>query len=145
MRDWLSGYQTRAGVIMVLVAVGFVLLIACANVTNVLLARSVMRQKEIALRTALGASRWRIVRQLLTESMLLSGAGSALGLVLAQWELSLIVSHMPASVVKYIPWWRNISLDWRALLFTAGVALFAGVAAGSCPRCSRRGPISTRR
>lgn len=133
VRDWLSGYQTRAGVIMVLVAVGFVLLIACANVTNVLLARSVSRQKEIALRTALGASRWRIIRQLLAESMLLSGAGSALGLVLAQWELSLIVSHMPASVVKYIPWWRNISLDWRALLFTAGVALFAGVAAGLLP------------
>jgi predicted permease len=133
VRDWLSGYQTRAGVIMVLVAVGFVLLIACANVTNVLLARSVSRRKEIALRTALGASRWRIVRQLLTESMLLSGAGSLLGLVMAQWELSLIVSHMPASVVKYIPWWRNISLDWRALLFTAGVALFAGVAAGLLP------------
>src|SRR5262249_43494164 len=101
----------RTALIVLLVAVGFVLLIACANV---LLARSTNRQKEMAIRTALGASRTRIIRQLLTESLLLSIVGGTLGLILAQVGVKLIVAISPDS----IPRSKEISLDVRVLLFT---------------------------
>jgi putative ABC transport system permease protein len=139
VREFVSGYEIQQGTILLQVSVGFVLLIACANVANVLLARSIARQKEIALRTALGASRWRIVRQLLTESVLLSGAGALLGILLAEWELDLMVSSMPANILKYVPYWHNIALDWRALLFTTVAAIFASAVSGLLPaiQCSR--------
>lgn len=110
-------------------AVAFVLLIACANIANLLLARASGRQKEMAIRTALGGSRWRIARQLLTESVLLSLTGGACGLLIARWGIDLILYMSPNA----IPRSREIGLDWRVLAFTLGVAILTGVLFGLVP------------
>ncbi len=133
VREFMIGTLTTQYISMLLVAVGFVLLIACANVSNVLLARSMARQKELALRVALGAGRWRLVRQLLAESVVLSGAGLIAGLGIGYAEIRMLVTAMPAHVARYLVNWENISLDWRALLFTAAVALACGVMSGIFP------------
>ena len=114
-------------------AVGFVLLIACADVANVQFARVSGRQKELAVRAAMGASRARIVCQLLTESVLLSLIGSAAGLLFAQWDITLILAHMPADVAKFVAGWKTISLDANAFLFTLAIALFSGIISGIAP------------
>jgi putative ABC transport system permease protein len=128
-----TGNLTRQYTLLLMVAVGFVLLIACVNVANVQLARMTGRTKEFAVRTALGGSRWRIVRQLLTENMLLSLAGAALGLFLASWELKLLLNHMPADVAKWIAGWSTIRLDAGAFLFTLAIAVTCGALSGIFP------------
>ncbi len=128
-----TGDLTRQFMFLLLGAVGFVLLIACADVANVQFARVTGRHKELAVRTAMGASRSRIVRQLLTESVLLSLAGAALGLVLAMWWISLIVNHMPPDVAQFIAGWNTISLDLNAFLFTLAIAVLSGIVSGIAP------------
>ena len=133
VRDYINGDLTRNYTKLLLGAVGFVLLIACANVANLQLARSSGRRKEIAVRTALGAKRGRIVRQLLTESVMVSLAGLGLGLLLAQWSIELILRGMPPDVGRYIGGWYQISLDWRAIAYAFSVAVAAGIVAGLIP------------
>jgi predicted permease len=110
-------------------AVGLVLLIACANVANLVLAHGSTRARELTMRGALGASRWRIVRQLLSETLVLSSIGAVAGVAVAWWCLGLLRTTLPAS----IPRAANIGLDGRVLAFTAGITLFTGVLCGLVP------------
>jgi putative ABC transport system permease protein len=124
----LSG-EMRTPMLVLLGAVTLVLLVACANVANLLLAQAARRQREIALRSALGARRGRIVRQLLTESMLLAIAGAGAGLLLAHWATAALVALSPASVSMInVP-----ALDSRVLLFATTLALVTGIVFGSAP------------
>ena len=133
LTEFAAGNLTRQYTIMLLGAVGFVLLIACADVANVQFARVTGRQKELAVRTAMGASRSRIVRQLLIESVLLSLTGAALGLLLARWQIAMLLHNMPPDVAKFIAGWTTISLDLGAFCFVLAVAVASGILSGIAP------------
>jgi putative ABC transport system permease protein len=128
LKQWMLGGIGKL-LIVLLASVGFVLLIACVNVANLLVARATGRSREFAIRSALGASRRRVLRQLLTESVLLALAGGAFGLLLAAWGTRAALSLLPTA----LPRAEEIGLDTRVLLFTLAISLLAGILFGLAP------------
>jgi predicted permease len=114
-------------------AVAFVLLIACANVASLLLTRSLSRNKEVAIRSALGASRWRVVRQMLTESILLSLAGGLAGLLIAYFGLNALVAALPERQLNALPFLKSLNIDLRILGFAFALSAITGIIFGLVP------------
>jgi putative ABC transport system permease protein len=128
--------DVRTALLVVLGAVGFVLLIACANVAGLLVARGAARRREIAVRTALGAGRGRLIRQLLTESLVLAVAGGVSGLLVAYWALQLLIGAAPENMPRL----DDVTLDWRIALFAFAATLAVGVLFGLAPSLSASKP-----
>ena len=131
--DGINGELTPLYYRLVMGGTLFVLLIVCANIANLQLARGVARRPEIAMRSALGAKRWHIVRQLLIENILLAFIGAAVGAGIAALYLHILLISMPARVARYMSGWSNTSLNGRTLLFSLLLAAAAGIVAGVAP------------
>jgi predicted permease len=131
--DGINGDLTPHYYRLIMSAALFVFLVVCANIANLQLARGIGRRPEIALRAALGASRWRVVRQLVTENLLLSTLGAAAGVGIAALLLHISLITMPARVARYMAGWSNTSLNGRALAFSLVLAAIAGLIAGLAP------------
>jgi putative ABC transport system permease protein len=125
--------QVKPILMLLLAAVGFVLLIACANVASLLLTRALARQKEVAIRAALGASRWRVARQLLTESVVLSVVGGIAGVFLAYAGTSALVRMLPQNQIAALPFLTNLHVDARMLVFSLGLSILTGMIFGLAP------------
>ncbi|MEW6735010.1 MAG: ABC transporter permease [Acidobacteriota bacterium] len=121
--------QVSQGLWVLMSAVGFLMLIACANVANLLLAQITIRKREMAIRAALGANRWRVIRQLLTESLLLAGFGGALGLLLGFWGIDLLIALSPDNTPRL----DEVSVDFRVMGFTLLLSLLTGIIFGLLP------------
>jgi putative ABC transport system permease protein len=124
------GFGIRSGLAVMMTTVGFVLMIACANVAGLLLARAAARRKELAIRIALGAGRWRIIRQLLTEGLVIAFLGGSMGLLFAYWGINFLRANMTFNeAISAVP----LSLDWNVLLFTLSVSLVCAVLCALAP------------
>jgi putative ABC transport system permease protein len=132
LREKIVG-KVRPILLILLGAVGFVLLITCANVANLLMTRSIGRRKEFAVRSALGASRARLLSQLLTESLLLSFIGAGIGLLGAHWGVNLLMAAIPETQLQAMPYLRNAGINLPVLVFLCGVTVLTGVLFGLAP------------
>ncbi len=132
LRD-LQGEFTRPMLTVLLGMAGFLLLLACANAANLLFARAVARQKELAIRAAMGASRRRVIQQLITESVLLAGLAAGAGWVLALWAVGLIRAGLPQDIARHMVGWQRIGMDGTVLAFTLGLALATTLLFGLAP------------
>jgi putative ABC transport system permease protein len=138
--DHVVGSSTRSWMLMLLGAVGIVLLIACANVANLQLARATVRERDIGIRAALGASRWRLVRQLMIESLLLSISGTVCAIAIGWWAVEILRNAMPESLPRV----TAIALNMRVLAVAAGLSLISGALFGAVPAVqSSRLDVST--
>ncbi|PYX34174.1 MAG: hypothetical protein DMG80_03155, partial [Acidobacteria bacterium] len=126
-------FGTRQFVMVLMGAAVFVLLLACVNVANLQLARISARQKEMAVRIGLGASRWQLIRQLLVESILVSLAGAGAGVVLAHWGMNVLRRGIPPFIVAHVAGLKHFEIDSRVLLFTLSIAVLSGILAGLAP------------
>ena len=124
---------TRQMVLVLMGAAVFVLLLACVNVANLQLARAASRQKEMAVRVGLGASRWQLIRQLLVESTVLAFTGAGAGMVLAVWGMKLLRRDIPPFILAHVPGLKHVAVDLQVLGFTVGVALVGGILSGLMP------------
>src|SRR6266540_3454989 len=132
----LNKYFTRGARVAMPALIGaaiFVLLIACSNVANLLLARAATRRKEMAVRLAMGATRWRVMRQLLTESVMLALVGGAIGCLMAAWGVESFFKVIPEGMAKYIPGFNRTGLSYAALVFAASISILTGVLFGLAP------------
>ncbi|HUJ30335.1 MAG TPA: ABC transporter permease [Candidatus Acidoferrum sp.] len=131
-----EGYRTE--LLILLGAVAFVLLLACVNMSSLLIARSWARRREVAIRAILGATRWTLIRQFLSESVLLAILGAAFGILLAYWGIDLLRSMAPPGTPRV----DEIGMDWLVLVYTVGISLFAGILVGLAPamQLTRSGP-----
>jgi putative ABC transport system permease protein len=138
-QEFLIGHEDQQYTMMLFWSVVFVLLIACVNVANLQFARATGKAREVALRTALGAARWRLVSQVVFECVLLAVAGAALGLGVAKWGVDMIRAGMPARIGRYVLGWENLGIDYRTMGFMAAAAVASGILAGLAPawQCSR--------
>ena len=127
--DHIVGARIKSWMLMLLAAVGMVLLIACANIASLLLARASARERDVAVRAALGAGRWRLVRQLMLESLVLSAVGTACAIVVAWWAVEVLRTSMPEGVPRV----AAIALDLRVLGAAAGLSLLTGLLFGIVP------------
>ena len=132
LREKIVG-QVRPLLLILTGTVAFVLLIACANLANLLMARSVGRQKEFAIRAAMGATRIDLIRQLLTESLMLSFLGAAAGILVAQWGVSALIAAIPVSILQSLPYLSDAGLNLPVLLFLVCVTFLTGVIFGLAP------------
>jgi predicted permease len=132
LKQWMVG-DTRRSLLVLLSAVGLVLLIACANVANLLLARASVRKREFATRAALGAGRWHVIRQLLSESLLLSASGGLLGMLLGYASVRLLLTVNLGGLPRLGENGSAVALDMRVLLFTLGLSIFTGILFGLVP------------
>ena len=130
---FVAGEQADQYCLLLIGAVIFVMLIACANVANLLFARAASRHKEIAVRQAMGAGRLRVVRQLLTESLLLGIVGATFGLLLGQIGIGVLRYYMPPEIEKYLPLWKHVRMEPDVFWYTVGIALIAGLISGLAP------------
>lgn len=133
LRERASGGYAAGYTRIMIAAVLFLLLIACLNVANLQLARILSRSREMAIRAALGASRLRIARQVLVESLVLSSAGALLGIILAAWSLDFIRASMPPEVERFLPGWRNVGINRLVLFWTVLTAAAAGILSSLAP------------
>jgi putative ABC transport system permease protein len=133
LQNSLNGNLMPVFIFTMMGAVGFVLLVACANTAGLQIARATVRRREAALRAALGASRWRVFRQLMTESLLIALLGAGAGLLLAEWYLHLLVATMPAAFSTLLKGFGRIGLNLHVLIFTIAITALAGILSGVVP------------